>query len=96
MNGQGCVVSPDVAHQGVEDGSELRADLGDVKHVLGIGLETRFTLVGNHDRCRLVRFENGRVLDDIANDRSLGTGGTDDDQRLGRKVDVFFVLDIVG
>jgi hypothetical protein len=60
-----------------------------VKDVLGIGRETVFTLVGDDDGSGLVGFEDGRVLDDVADDRFLGTGRADDDQRLGGQVDVF-------
>jgi hypothetical protein len=66
---------------------------GHVKDIFGIGLETRFTLVGDDHRGRLVGLEDGRVLDDVADDGALGPGGADDDQRLGGEVDVFFVLD---
>ena len=39
--------------------------------------------------------EDGRVLDDIADDRPAVSGGADDDQRLRRQVDVLLVLHVV-
>ena len=92
VDGQRGVVAPDMAHQGVENRRELGAYLGDVKDVFGIGPETILTLVGDDHRGCFVGLEDGRVLDDVADDGALGTGGADDDQRLGGEVDVLLVL----
>ena len=68
----------------------------DVEHVGGIGGETGLPLVGDDDGDRLVGLEDGRVLDDVAQDRFPGAGRADDDQGLRGKVDVLFVLHVVG
>jgi len=72
--------------------------LGDGRHlddILGIGRKPVFPLFHDYHRGRLMGPENRRILDDIIQHPGPGAGRADDDQGLGRQVDMFFVLDII-
>ena len=85
-----------MAHQGVDDGGQVFADRGHVEHIGRIGIEPVFPLVGDDHRGGLVGLEDGRVLDDVADDRFPGAGRADDDQRFRGEVDVLFVFHEIG
>ena len=53
-------------------------------------------LVGDHDRRRLVGAEDRGLLRHVVGGAAAQTGGADEDQRLGRQVDVLLVLGGVG
>jgi len=78
--------------QRVENGRKMLADRRNLKHGFGIGIESFFALIGDHDRCCLVRPEYGRILDNIANHRVTRAGRADDNQRFRGQVDMLFIL----
>ena len=66
VDGKRRIISPDVSHQGIDNGCQV---LGNHRYAEDIGcirVETVLAFVGDHYRRCLVGFENGRVLDDIS------------------------------
>ena len=62
---------------------------------LECGEEPRLSVVGDHDRCRLVSAVDRDLLADVVGIRAVQARRAHDDHRLGRQVDVLLVLDDV-
>ena len=95
VDGQCGIIAPKVSCQGVDNGCQMLSDGRHVKNIGGIRIKALFTFIGNNDGCRLVSMEDGGILNDITNDGTLCTGRTHNDERLGRKIDMFFIFNEV-
>ena len=71
-----------MSHQGVQDGCKMLTDNRDVKNIRCIGLKTVFTLVGDDNDRSLMCLEYRRILYNISDYRSPGSGGANKDQRF--------------
>ena len=81
-----------MSDQGVENGCQMLLYGRNLKHGLGIGVETLFALVGDDDRCGFVSFEYGSVFNNITDHRISGSRCADNNQGLRRQIDVFLIF----
>ena len=64
----------------------------DFKYIGGIGVKPVFTNGrDDHGGC-FVGTENGRILDDVAENAFPCPGGTDNDQGFAGEINMFFIL----
>ncbi len=68
--------------QGVEDRGQVFWCVGDLEHIVTIGVEPVFSLGGDDHRCGFMGVEYGRVLDDIPEYALPCSCGADYDQRF--------------